>query len=148
MVRLMRGGTQAQLIQTNDLGFYVVKFINNPQHRRILANEMPSSLLLIHLGLPTPPMPLVSLDARFLLDHRDDVYIQGKHERISPRPGQHFGSSYPGSPFKDVVYEFLPDVVLSQIVNIEAFVVYSLLTSGLGTPTLGSASFRIQRLAS
>jgi len=67
MVRLMRGGTQAHLIQTNDLGFYVVKFISNPQHRRILTNEMLSSLLLIHLGLPTPPVALVSLDARFLL---------------------------------------------------------------------------------
>ena len=38
-VRKMRGGAQAHLIEAHDGNYYVVKFRNNPQHRRILVNE-------------------------------------------------------------------------------------------------------------
>jgi hypothetical protein len=33
MVRKMRGGAQAHLLECEDGNFYVVKFVNNPQHR-------------------------------------------------------------------------------------------------------------------
>jgi hypothetical protein len=39
LVRKMRGGAQAHLIEADDGHFYVVKFRNNPQGRRILVNE-------------------------------------------------------------------------------------------------------------
>ena len=39
LIRKMRGGAQAHLIEADDGNFYVVKFRNNPQHRRILVNE-------------------------------------------------------------------------------------------------------------
>ena len=39
-VRRMRGGAQSHLMRCSDGHFYVVKFQNNPQHRRVLANEM------------------------------------------------------------------------------------------------------------
>jgi hypothetical protein len=39
LIRKMRGGAQAHLIQAADGHHYVVKFLNNPQHRRILVNE-------------------------------------------------------------------------------------------------------------
>jgi hypothetical protein len=121
MVRKMSGGAQAHLIAASDLKYYVVKFINNPQHRRVLVNELLSSLLLSHLSLPTPPVALVALDAEFIHEN-SDAYIQGKHQRLSPSVGLQFGSSYPGSPLKDVVYDFLPDVILARVVNLEAFV--------------------------
>ena len=35
----MRGGAQSHLIEADDGRFYIVKFQNNPQHRRILVNE-------------------------------------------------------------------------------------------------------------
>jgi hypothetical protein len=121
MVRRMSGGTQAHLIRASDLRYYVVKFINNPQHRRVLVNELLSSLLLNHLGLPTPPVALVSLDPQFIHEN-SDVHIQGKDDRLPASAGQHFGSSYPGSPLADAVYEFLPDVLLTRVVNLSAFV--------------------------
>ena len=38
-VRRMRGGAQAHLMRAADGHFYVVKFQNNLQHLRVLANE-------------------------------------------------------------------------------------------------------------
>src|ERR1041384_6339969 len=40
-VRRMRGGAQAHLMRADDGHFYVVKFQNNPQHLRVLANCKP-----------------------------------------------------------------------------------------------------------
>ena len=39
-IRRMRGGAQAHLMRCADDNYYVVKFQNNPQGRRILANEL------------------------------------------------------------------------------------------------------------
>ncbi len=39
----MRGGAQAHLMRCADDNYYVVKFQNNPQGRRILANELLAS---------------------------------------------------------------------------------------------------------
>jgi hypothetical protein len=120
MVKKMTGGAQAHLIKASDLKHYVVKFINNPQHRRILSNEFLSSLLLNHLGLPTPPVALVRVEADFIREN-SAVYIEGLDGRVPPSVGQHFGGAYPGSPLTDVVYDFVPDVILRGVANIEAF---------------------------
>jgi hypothetical protein len=37
----MRGGAQSHLCDGG--GYYIVKFQNNPQHIRVLANEMPET---------------------------------------------------------------------------------------------------------
>ena len=39
-IRRMRGGAQGQLMLGADGHAYVVKFQNNPQHMRVLANEL------------------------------------------------------------------------------------------------------------
>ena len=39
-VRRMRGASQPWLVRCEDGESYVVKFQNNPQHARVLANEM------------------------------------------------------------------------------------------------------------
>ena len=54
LIRKMRGGAQAHLIEAADGHCYVVKFLNNPQHRRILINEWIASVFLRHLGFSTP----------------------------------------------------------------------------------------------
>ena len=53
-VRRMRGGAQSHLMRCSDGNFYVVKFRNNPQHLRVLANEMLAARLAEHVGLPVP----------------------------------------------------------------------------------------------
>src|SRR6266851_2180303 len=53
-IRRMRGGSQAHLLRASDGAYYVTKFKNNPQHLRVLANEMFASRLGQWLGLPVP----------------------------------------------------------------------------------------------
>src|SRR5258707_5597982 len=50
-LRRMRGGAQSHLMRCSDGNFYIVKFQNNPQHVRVLANEMLASLLARSVGL-------------------------------------------------------------------------------------------------
>ena len=52
------------MIRCSDGNFYVVKFQNNPQHRRVLANEMLATRLAdaIDLAQDRPPdAPLLEL---------------------------------------------------------------------------------------
>src|SRR5882724_10916708 len=52
-IRRMRGGSQPHLMRCSDGSYYVVKFQNNPQDRRILVNEWLGTALAARLGLPT-----------------------------------------------------------------------------------------------
>src|SRR5450755_298414 len=116
LVRKMRGGAQAHLLQCDDGHCYVVKFCNNSQHPRILINEWISSAVLCHLQISTPRAELVNLSEEFL-SHEPDVYIQLGSRRLEVQPGWHFGSRYPGDPSKMMVYDFLPDTMLERVVN-------------------------------
>ena len=53
-IRKMRGGSQAHLIRASDKNLYIVKFQNNPQHVRVLANEYLGTKVgqLLHLPMP------------------------------------------------------------------------------------------------
>src|ERR1700684_982208 len=99
LIRKMRGGAQAHLLECDDGHFYVVKFRNNPQHRRILVNEWIASVFLNYLQISAPPAAIVNLSAEFLAAH-PDIYIQLGSRRHAVEPGWHFGSRYPGDPAK------------------------------------------------
>jgi hypothetical protein len=116
LVRKMRGGAQAHLLEADDGHFYVVKFRNNPQHRRVLVNEWVGGLLLQQLGLTVPAIESVNLDAAFLAAN-PEAAIQLGPNRIPAEPGWHFGSRYPGDPEKTAVYDFVPDSLLDRIEN-------------------------------
>jgi hypothetical protein len=60
-IRRMRGGAQSHLMRCSDGNYYVVKFQNNPQHRRILVNELLGTKLAARLGLPTTPVVIVKV---------------------------------------------------------------------------------------
>src|SRR4030081_3727056 len=60
-VRRMRGGAQAHLMRADDGHFYVVKFQNNPQHLRVLANELLATRLAEGVGLPVPVTDIVEV---------------------------------------------------------------------------------------
>jgi hypothetical protein len=49
-IRRMRGGAQSHLMRCSDGEYYVVKFQNNPQGVRILANELLATRLGARLG--------------------------------------------------------------------------------------------------
>src|SRR3954469_10530883 len=108
LVRKMRGGAQSHLIEANDGAFYVVKFLNNPQHRRILVNEWLGAAFLSYLGIATPEAAIVRVGAPFL-EENPEVSIQLGSRRAAIEPGWHFGSRFPGDPMRNSVYDFLPD---------------------------------------
>jgi len=120
LVRKMRGGAQAHLLETDDGGWYVVKFRNNPQHRRILVNELLASALLDYLKIAAPPVALVQVTTAFLEAH-PEVHLTLGSRQMPVEPGWHFGSQYPGDPTRVAVYDFLPDTLLSGVANIEDF---------------------------
>ena len=83
-VRRMRGGAQAHLMRCEDEGYYVVKFQNNPQGVRILANELLGTRLAARLGLPTPPAEVVQVGEE-LIAHTEDLVMQlGRGARALP----------------------------------------------------------------
>jgi len=116
----MRGGAQAQLIEADDGHCYVVKFRNNPQHRRVLVNEALSATLLDYLKISAPETALIRVTREFLAANPECSLHLGA-ERIEPQPGWHFGSRFPGDPARLAVYDFLPDTLLNQVVNLADF---------------------------
>lgn len=119
-IRKMRGGAQAHLIEARDGHFYVVKFRNNPQHRRILINEWVAGVFLRYLQINTPVNALVEITPEFLAAN-PDVHLQLGSRRIEVEPGWHFGSQYPGDPARLAVYDFLPDPLLATVANLGEF---------------------------
>src|SRR5271166_3368357 len=91
LIQKMRGGAQAHLLECDDGHFYVVKFRNNPQHRRILINEWIASALLSYLDISTPPTTIVGLSAECLLAN-PGICIQLGSRRQPVEAGWHFGS--------------------------------------------------------
>jgi hypothetical protein len=119
-IRRMRGGAQAHLMRCSDSFYYVVKFQNNPQHPRILANELLGTQLAARLGLLTPPVAVIEVPQR-LIDSTADLVMQVGATRTPCRAGLHFGSRYPGNPAEVTVEDFLPDGGLRNIDNITDF---------------------------
>jgi hypothetical protein len=120
LIRKMRGGAQAHLIEAADGHTYVVKFSNNPQHRRILVNEWIASVFLRYLGISTPESAIIRVTPAFL-DENPDAGLQLGSSRNAVEPGWHYGSRFPGDASRIVVYDFLPDTLLNQVENLPDF---------------------------
>jgi len=119
-IRRMRGGAQAHLMRCADDNYYVVKFQNNPQGRRILANELLGSRLAAQMGLPVAGAETVEV-RRGLIERTDELVIQLGRGREPCSAGLQFGSRFPNDPAATVVYDFLPDEQLREVGNLEAF---------------------------
>lgn len=119
-IRKMRGGAQSHLIQADDGRFYVVKLRNNPQHRRVLINEALCAVFLRYLQFSAPDVAVISVSAGFLAEN-PEFSMQLGSRRIAAEPGWHFGSRYPGDPDQVAVYDFIPDVLLGDAVNLREF---------------------------
>ncbi len=116
LIRKMRGGAQAHLIEAEDGGFYVVKFVNNPQHRRILINEWLACAFLRYLQIHVPDTAVIELTADFIAGSPDLYLSVGpRHEKIPP--GLHFGSRMAVHPERVAVFDFLPDKLLLKVEN-------------------------------
>jgi len=119
-VRKMRGGAQSHLLEADDGNYYIVKFQNNPQHRRILVNELVAAVFLNYLQISAAPAEIINITPEFL-SANPAVHIQLGSKQTPVVPGWHFGSRHPGNPELLAVYDFLPDALLSGVSNLSDF---------------------------
>jgi len=119
-IRKMRGGAQAHLLEGEDGAFYVAKFLNNPQHRRILINEWLACVFLRYLQIYVPETALLELTPDFL-EANPELYFSIGPRREPVKPGLHFGSRVAVDPNRVAVFDFLPDKLLAKVENRDDF---------------------------
>ncbi|MGH9431811.1 MAG: HipA family kinase [Terriglobia bacterium] len=118
-VRPMRGGSQPALLRCDSGDCYVVKFRTNPQHVRVLANEMFATRLAAMIGLPIAEPAFIEVP--------ESIAVSGpatKPQAFASAPrspsGWEFGSRFPGNPHATLVVDFLPDRLLRQVTNLRS----------------------------
>jgi hypothetical protein len=120
-IRRMRGGSQAKLMRCSDRRYYVVKFQNNPQGARILANDLLGTLLAQTLGLPVSEPAIVNVEEG-LIRFTEELVICTRCGQVPCSPGLCFGSRYPiVGRTPRIVYDFLPDDFLGRVLNLSDF---------------------------
>lgn len=125
-VRKMRGGAQSHLMRCREEGngeehFWVVKFKNNPQHIRVLANEMLATRIMERLGLPVPKTAAVEV-SDWLVDNSPELRHEcaGMSEPCSS--GLEFGARFVAEdPRRHQVYDYMPESMFDRVVNLSDF---------------------------
>jgi hypothetical protein len=90
-LRPLRGGAQSHLLRASDGNCYVTKFQNNPQHIRVLANEMLATRLGRVLGLRMPKVEVIEVPD-WLIVNIPDLRIQLAGREIPCQSGRQLGS--------------------------------------------------------
>jgi hypothetical protein len=119
-IRPLRGGSQSHLLRASDDQYYVTKFQNNPQHIRVLANEMLATRLGELLGLPVPRVTAIEV-CDWLIAHTDGLRMDVAGLRTPCKPGRHLASTYAGDPTKGHLFDYLPEGLLRQVTNLGDF---------------------------
>jgi len=118
--RRMRGGAQGQLMLGADGYIYVVKFQNNPQHVRVLANELLAARLAAAAGLTVPECELVEV-SRWLIENTPELEIDLGQSHARCLPGLQFGSRFAGGLMPGQVVDYLPEEQLMELKNLAEF---------------------------
>jgi len=117
----MQGQTQPRLIMASDESLWVVKFKNNAQHLRVLANEYIASRIAASLEMSVPECAVIEV-GEWLVNSNPDLVMQTwqrKRERCDS--GLQFGSRYAGGLMPGLVLDALPDTGLKKIRNLNEF---------------------------
>jgi len=119
-IRRMRGGAQGQLMLGADGHVYVVKFQNNPQHLRVLANEFLASKLASAAGLTVPEVELVEVSS-WLVENTPELEIDLGKTRVRCQAGLQFGSRFVGGLMPGQVVDYLPEEQMTEVRNLGEF---------------------------
>ncbi len=119
-IRRMRGGAQSHLMLGADGNLYVVKFQNNPQHMRVLANELMATRLAEAAGLSVPACEVIEV-SEWLIANNSELDMELGRSRESCRAGLQFGSRFVGGLMPGHVVDYLPEEMLLEARNIEEF---------------------------
>ena len=107
-------------MRCSDGHYYVVKFRNNPQHLRVLANELLATRLAERAGLPVPATEVVEV-GEWLIANTHELNIQLDHGTVPCEPGLQFGSRYLVDPLEGQVFDYMPMEMLNRVRNLETF---------------------------
>jgi hypothetical protein len=120
-IHRLRGGAQSQLMLGADGKLWVVKFQNNPQHLRVLANELIATRLAQAVGLTVPATDVVEV-TEWLIANTAGMHIELAH-RQSQRlhAGLQFGSQFVGGLMPGQVMDYLPEQQLDEVRNLAEF---------------------------
>jgi len=119
-IRRMRGGAQGQLMLGSDGHAYVVKFQNNPQHTRVLANEYLASKLALAAGLTVPEVDIVEVTS-WLIENTQELEMDLGRTRERCRAGLQFGSRFVGGLMPGQVMDYLAEEQLATVKNLNEF---------------------------
>jgi hypothetical protein len=118
IVRPLRGGSQARLVEGEDGRLYVAKFAGNPQGNRTLVNELIAQSIMSHLGISTPPLCILRLPETL---RNEDLSFHVGNKKIPVEGEWHLGSLCPVNPETKVIFDFLPQKFLKNVVNLNDF---------------------------
>ena len=107
-IRRMRGGAQSQLMLGADGKLWVVKFQNNPQHIRVLANELIATRLAEAAGLTVPQSDVIDVTDWLVANTSDMLMELGRGAIERCKPGLQFGSQFVGGLMPGQVVDYLP----------------------------------------
>jgi len=140
-IRRMRGGAQSHLMLGSDGELWVVKFKNNPQHLRVLANEMLASRLAEAVGLSVPVSEVVEVSG-WLIDNTPGLTIDMGRERVKCAAGLQFGSRFVGGLMPGQLLDYLPEDQLSEVRNLNEFAGMLVIDKWTGNSNGRQAVFR------
>jgi hypothetical protein len=103
-----------------DGNLWVVKFQNNPQHLRVLANEMLATRLAAAAGLTVPETEVVEVSS-WLVKNTPELEIDIGSKRVPCDAGLQFGARYVGGLMPGQVVDYLPENQLLEIRNLAEF---------------------------
>jgi hypothetical protein len=119
-IRRMRGGAQSHLMLASDNNLYVVKFRNNPQHVRVLANEFLATRLAAAIGLTVPPSEVIEV-SEWLIQNTAELTIELRGGAQRCQPGLHFASRWVGGLMPGQTVDYLPQEHLLEVRNLAEF---------------------------
>ena len=119
-IRRMRGGAQGQLMLGADGQAYVVKFQNNPQNMRVLANEYLASKIAAAAGLTVPLVELVEVSS-WLIENTPELEMDLGRTRVRCQHGLQFGSRFVAGLMPGQVVDYLPGEQLAEVKNLDEF---------------------------
>lgn len=105
----------------DDNNLWIVKFKNNPQHLRILANELFATQIADAVGLSVPMSGIVDV-SQSIIDTPPPLYIDhSANKRELCLSGLQFGSQFAGGMISSQVDDYLRDEQLLNARNLNQF---------------------------
>jgi hypothetical protein len=111
----------SQLMLGADGNLWVVKFQNNPQHLRVLANELIVTRIAEAVGLTVPKSDVIEV-SEWLVGNSPEMWVdQVRGAKARCAHGLQFGSQFVGGMMPGQVVDYLPESQMAEVRNLAEF---------------------------